>query len=468
MDTLKNAALTILWGLFAIGLLGCTGADVANTLARIEIDSRFIEFYNLMGGERTLGKALGPAFQSDGKVLQYTENALMVFDENKPMGDRFNFEPLGISFQISDPPLPAPEKQPDIPNSNAHIVPGEFAPLFDQLGGVRFVGYPLTGVRWNPEKSRYEQFFEKMGFYQREGETQVHLLPYGLIACRGKQAEPGCSATTSDAIIDTQYLPQPFLPIVKRLGQDFTGAPLSEPQLASDGMLEQVYENVVLAVEPRNLRTIGLRPLPLLTGYQRGPLAPPSSDPRMVFIPLDPTGSLGHNVPRPFIEYIAAHGGQELAGPPIGELFEENGIRRQCFENYCLDYDPAAPDRAQIRPTPLGRIYLRGQNYQPAQIGLLAWETNSHLPPGQAQVLGVRVYNDIANQPMQDIEPTVEISHPNGTVKKMVFPPTSNAGNSYLTVDLPGLKIGDLVVYKVCVSQPGGAPVCVSDSWLVR
>lgn len=468
MDTLKNAVLICLWGMFGFGLLGCAGAGEPNAPARTEIDSRFIEFYNLIGGERTLGKSLGPAFQRDGKIMQYTQNALMVYDERRPVGDRFNFEPLGASFQISDPPLPAPENQPEARYINGYIVPAEFAPLFDQLGGVRFVGYPLTQARWNPEKSRYEQYFEKMGLYHREGETQVYLLPYGLIACRGKQSEPGCPATVSEAIIDMQYLPQPFLPIVKRLGQDFTGAPLSEPYLASDGMLEQVYENVVLAVDPRNLRTISLRPLPALTGYQPGPLVSPSSDPRMVFIPLHPSGTLGHNVPRPFIEYIAAHGGPELAGQPIGELFEENGVRRQCFLNYCLDYDPTAPGGAQIRPTPLGRNYLRLQNYQPAQIGLLAWETNSPVAPGQEQVLGVRVYNDMAGQPMQDPEPTLQITLPNGTVKKLVFPPTSNAGNTYLAVNLPGLKTGDLVVYKVCVSQPGGQPVCVSDSWLVR
>lgn len=468
MDMLKPAMLTTLWWMLAIGILGCAESGAANPAIKIEIDSRFLEFYNLLGGERVLGRAIGPAFQQDGKTLQYTENTLMAYDESKPVGDRFNFELLGASFEISDPPLPAPENQPEARYIEGYVVPAEFAPLFDQLGGTRFVGYPLTQVRWNAEKSRYEQYFEKMGFYQREGEKQVYLLPYGRIACRGRQPAPGCSAIVAEAIIDAEYLPQPFLPIVQRLGQDFTGAPLSEPYLASDGMLEQVYENVVLAVDPRNLRTISLRPLPLLTGYQRAPLVPPVNDHRMAFHALDPSGSLGHNIPKPFLEYIAARGGPELAGPPISELFEENGIRRQCFENYCLDFDPAAPDGAQIRPAPLGRAYLRGQSYQPAQIGLLAWEAHSRIAPGQEQVLGVRAYNGIVDQPMQDIEPTVEISLPNGAVKKLVFPPTSNAGNTYLKVNLPDLKSGDLIAYKVCASQPGGEPVCVSDSWLAR
>lgn len=468
MGALKNFVRIMFLGIFAASLLGCAQSDQANTPNRIEIDSRFIEFYNLMGGERTLGKALGPAFPKDEKIYQYTENVLMVYDESKPIGERFNFEPLGISFQISDPALPASENQPETRFINGYIIPAEFVTFFDQLGGVRFAGYPLTQVRWNPEQSRYEQYFEKIGLYYREGVPGVYLLPYGLISCRARQAEPGCSALSADAIISTEYLPQPFLPIIKRLGQDFTGAPLSEPYRAADGMLEQVYENVVLAVDPGNLRTIGLRPLPLLIGYEPGPLAPPSSDPRMVFFPLDPLNNLGHNIPKPFVEYIAAHGGNELAWPPIGELFEENGILRQCFTNYCLDYDSAAPAGSQIRPTPLGHTYLRRQNYLPAQIRLVVWENKSVIAPGEQQVLGVMVYNDTPSQPMQNIEPTLELYLPDGSLKQMTFAPTSEGGTTYLTIQLPGIKAGQTVNYKVCVTLPGSAPVCVTESWLVR
>lgn len=468
METLKKVALTILWGMFATGLLGCMGAGAANTTVRIDIDTRFSEFYNLIGGERALGKALGPVFQQGVKFMQYTENALLTYDESLPAGERFNFEPLGVSFLISDPPLPAPANQPGVRYLNGHVVFADFVPLFDQLGGLRFVGNPLTEVRLNTEKSRYEQYFEKMGFYQKVGETQVYLLPYGLIACQGLQSKMGCSVVNTDAIINTEYLPQPFLPIVERLKPEFTGAPLSQPYRAADGMLEQVYENVVLAVDPNNLRTISLRPLPTLVGIQTGLFVLPASDPLMAFVTLDSANNLGHNIPRPFLEYIAAHGGNELAGQPIGELFEQNGIRRQCFTNYCLDYDPAAPAGAQIRPAPLGHTYLGLQNYLPAQMRLMVWENKSIIAPGEEQVLGVKVYNDTPGQPMKDIQPTIEITLPNKTVKTMVFPPTSSAGNTYLGVNLPGTKVGDAVTYKVCASQPGGAPVCVTESWLVR
>jgi len=467
---IKKFTLVFFLGMLVIGLVGCGGeANVENTAAGVGIDARFSEFYNLLGGEGQFGKALGPAFQQDAKIMQYTENTLLVYDEGLPSGERFNFEPLGIAFQISDPPLPAPENQPDVRYLNGHVVFADFVPLFDQLGGVRFVGNPLTEVRWNAEQSRYEQYFEKMGFYQRRGEEQVYLLPYGLIACRGRQTEPGCSTIVADAIIaSNEYLPQPFLSIVQRLGQDFTGAPLSEPYRAADGMLEQVYENVVLAVDPGNLRTISLRPLPLLTGYQPGPLAPPSSDPRMVFFLLDPANNLGHNIPKPFLEYIAAHGGNELAWPPIGEMFEENGILRQCFTNYCLDFDSSAPAGSQIRPTPLGHTYLRRQNYLPAQMRLVVWESQSVVAPGEQQVLGVMVYNDTPAQPMQNIEPTLELFLPDGSVREMIFAPTSAGGTTYLTIQQQGIKAGQTVNYKVCVTQPGGAQVCVAESWLAR
>ncbi|MCX7934929.1 MAG: DUF669 domain-containing protein, partial [Planctomycetota bacterium] len=44
---------------------------------------------------------------------------------------------------------------------------------------------------------------------------------------------------------------------------------------------KKIYENIVLAVHPGNLRTIGLRALPLLIGHQRAAFVPPLNDPLM-------------------------------------------------------------------------------------------------------------------------------------------------------------------------------------------
>ena len=60
-----------------------------------------------------------------------------------------------------------------------------------QFFGLRFVGQPLTGVRFNAEKGRLEQYFEKMGFYTLTDDPQhtVRLLAYGSYACQ-EQCSP--------------------------------------------------------------------------------------------------------------------------------------------------------------------------------------------------------------------------------------------------------------------------------------
>jgi hypothetical protein len=423
-----------------------------------------------MGGANLLGNPIAPSFSDGKRLLQFTENVLMAYDESLPPGERFNFEPLGLSFQVQDQGLPVSGEQPNIRYLNGHIIFADFVPLFDQLGGVRFVGNPLTEVRLNTEKSRYEQYFEKMGFYRTLDNNQVHLLPYGLAACRQTQSQLGCQSNIPDAIIESsEYLPQPFLSTVEQLGEKFTGAPLSQPYLATDGRLEQIYENVVLAVDPNDMSTVSLRDLPLRIGLTPQPLAVPSTDELMVFLQLDPNDiSLGHNIPRPFLEYVAMHGGTELSGPPISELYEENGIRRQCFTNYCLDYDPAAPREAQIHLAPLGYLYQSAQTYSTADFNLRVWETDAVITGGQEQVVGVMVYNGTPNQPMKDVQPTLSLTLPGGENQSMVFPPTSAGGTSYLNINLPQVRAGATVTYEVCASQPGATPVCVKESWLVR
>jgi hypothetical protein len=139
--------------------VGCDGTPEPQST----IDTRFSQFYDLQGDEAVLGKAVAPAFSDGARQMQYTDNALLIYDENLPPGERYNFEKLGVLFGQQDPRLPVPEQQ-GIRYINGHVVYAEFVPLFDQLGGVRFVGNPLTEVRLNTQANRYEQYFEKLGF----------------------------------------------------------------------------------------------------------------------------------------------------------------------------------------------------------------------------------------------------------------------------------------------------------------
>lgn len=447
--------------------VGCDGTPEPQST----IDTRFSQFYDLQGGESVLGKAIAPVFSDGTSQMQYTSNALLIYNENLPSGERFNFEKLGVLFDQQDPRLPVPEQQ-GIRYINGHVVYAEFVPLFEQLGGVRFVGNPLTEVRLNTEANRYEQYFEKMGFYRNlaEPENEVHLLPYGLIACRKSHPELGCKSDgLNDAMINpNSYLPQPFMSTVKRLGETFTGAPLSQPYLSADNRLEQIYENIVLSMDPNNFRDIGLRDLPVRIGLSAEPLVAPLGDPLMVFVQLDAVGNLGHNVPNAFLKFIATHGGPDLSGPPTSELYEINGIRRQCFTNYCLDYDPQAPAGANIRLAPLGYEYGRLMEFIPAQFNLRVWEIEPIIAPGKAQAIGVMVYNITPNQPVANLEPTLELTLPEGEKQKLVFPPTTANGTAYLNIPLAEIKSGATITYEVCASQPGSTPICVKDAWLVK
>ncbi|GAB4500702.1 MAG: hypothetical protein Fur0035_02420 [Anaerolineales bacterium] len=449
--------------LFGLALLtgACTPPASAPTQG---IDPLFRDFYSLRGGETILGRALGPAYIAENKNYQLTANALLAFDPSQPQGEKFSFAPLGDELVSADPPLPADPATPGL--LNGHLIYSEFIGKFQELGEVRFVGAPLTEVRINREANRVEQYFERLGLYIDLADPQrtVRLLPYGLIACHKQPASPGCSASGGGEAIITNLPPEPFLPLLDRLGTSFTGKPLSAAYLAEDGNLEQVYENVVLAAPPDNLRALFLRPLPQMVGIASQPLSAPRNEPGLTFMPQN--DGLGYNVATEFIQYAARHGATEMSGAPTTELFEVNGVRRQCFTNYCLDFDASAPAGAQIRPAPLGYDYWRARTSLTPGLELQIWENFPYLAAGETQVIGLLVYNQSPSQPLKDLQPTLTLTLPDGSQQNAVFPPSSVSGTSYLS--WTDTRQTGTYKYTVCVTWPGAEAVCHAESWLVR
>jgi hypothetical protein len=386
----------------------------------------------------------------------------MVYRPSAPTGEQFTFLALAQNFVTEDctPEGLAISGQTTV---GKHVIYDEFLVMFNRMGGLRFVGQPVTEVRINDEESRYEQYFENMGFYKliSDPPEAVHLLPYGLIECH-RNEKLNCNGNFQNAMPE-DFHPQPFLPILRRLGS-LPGKPLSQVYLSPDSKYEQVYENVVLVFDPQNPRTISFRALPENVGFKAQAPVTLRNDERLSFWQTD--GELGHNVPIPFITYIAEHGGPELSGQPISELFEVNGLRQQCFSNYCLEYDPAAPKEYQIRPVNLGYEYLKRQGFSLPDLQVRIWENFPVLKPGETQVLGVLVYNGTPNSPMKNVQPEVTIFLGGASTQKLTFPATSAAGRSFLNV--PGGKLPGLLEYEICVSWPGGAPVCEKDSWIVK
>lgn len=437
-----------------------------------QVDPLFREFYNYLGGRDTLGVAISSTQILGNLQGQYTESALLVYDPEAPSSQYFRLAPLARDLGINEPPVPAPVDT-NIRFIEGHTLYSEFIPLYGKLGGARFVGRPLTEVHFNPEKKRYEQFFENVGFYRMEGEPpgNAHLLAYGAWQCH-----TDCrSVQATNAIIDLpSQMNSPFKEALDTLGTNFTGFALTEAFMAQDGKTEQIFENLVLAKDASG--QVSVRPLYEKLGMLAGPLVSPASgvDSPMYFYKIK--DEKGHNVPDYFMDYINQHGGFGVSGPPVAELANSKGqILRQCFVNLCLLYDPDAIESLRIRPDPVGYTY-KSLYYQPveksfastqslSQVSVQVWEAYPMVSSNQNQEIGVSVLDD--NQPMVSVEPVLVLTLPDGKQQPYTLAPTGKDGQTH--IDLPPIAAsnGTLVPYQVCIHNVTGDKFCVKDSYLI-
>jgi hypothetical protein len=211
------------------------------------VDSLFSEFYTFLGGEDTLGPAISPLIESGNLRFQYTEAGMMEYDPLSTVSKRFQLAPLGIILGVAEPPGPDPGK-PGERYINGHVIYEAFEPMYERLGGARFVGRPLTEAHHNPEKRRIEQYFENLGFYQLEDDQsgKVYLLAYGAYVCDRQCRYQPPSASLPGQI---PYLPEPFASTTAHLGLDFVGLTLTQPYLAEDGKMEVIFQNVVMVLD---------------------------------------------------------------------------------------------------------------------------------------------------------------------------------------------------------------------------
>ncbi len=436
------------------------------------VDSIFREFYSLLGGERNLGYAISPMVEYGDVKMQYTEAVLMRYDAIAPASQRYSLAPLGLELNVTDPPFVLPE-QSGTRIVDGYIVYDEFASLYDALQGARFVGKPLTQVRIDYERGRIEQYFENVGFYRLMDDPPktVHLLAYGSWKC---DAYCRYESQASSAVAPQPIFPEPLISSLARLGADFAGRPLSEPYMASDGMLEQVYTNIVVYADPANVRLIALRPISSQVGYAPTALVGRSDDQRMVFYPLE--NGLGHLVPKVFEDFITLHGGMEISGNPTTEVFQEGSIYRQCFTSYCLDYDPAAAETLRVRLAPLGERYLKNNPPQqvaeaPSQAPGVAYhlavsEAHSLISSEQEQVVTLEITASSDQTPVSDLEASLELTLPDGTRSGYHFQPTGEDGRSSVALPPVSGPNGTLIPYQICLNG-GTSPQCVLDSYVI-
>jgi hypothetical protein len=472
----------ILLGLTILFLMASCREKNTNTesaeAGTFPVASVFSDFYEKLGGEEILGPAISPWFTKNSFEYQFTLNALLVYDPDAPSSQRVGLAPLAQEWGIEQSAEPPPKSTSGV-YLNGHNIWEEVLDLYQQHGS-RVLGLPLTGVTFNHEKQRYEQYLTNVGFYRWANDPpgEIHLLPYGAWMCG-----ESCEYSVEDAL--PQKLPLPpadeeirsideiFMQVSSRLGTDFTGAALTLAYLADDGNYEKIYENIVLFTNPLTPTQVSLRPLPSMIGILPDPPVPQNPNTGMYFYPVE--NDLGYNVPVYFLDAITMHGTMEIAGAPFTELHATaKGSSQQCFTNICLEYLPSAPASLRIRPSPLGYEYLKRMSpiakeippsQEPGMIGLQVWERYPLLPLDESQEFGIAIYED--NLPLQGVDFTLKVVLPDGTSQSYYLLPTNEQGKTSMSLDPIDAPNGAVIPYQVCVIGLTNPAVCVVDTFVI-
>ncbi len=445
----------------------------------LPVDPLFKEFYQALGGQAVLGPVLTGLVEREARKCQFTEAVLMCFNPSEAESSRqYRLEPLGYGLQVQDDPqLPVPPGAGSRDLGGGFRLYDEFASLYERIYGDLYAGRPLTQVRANLETGRYEQFFENVGFYRdfNAAPGDVHLLPYGAYQC-----EPGCAARSEEywKIVRSGRITQLFELTLSSAVRAGLGRPIAQPRMAEDGMFEQVYENAILYASPDDLAHIHLRPL--VTWLNFVAVQPPvEKNPHEQLIFYETENGLGHNVPLFFDAFIGSLGGREQAGQPITEIFPENNgsIYRQCFENLCLDYNPAAPEGARVSLAGLGWLWLQQRDpgavalkrFTPETVQLSLEERSPQVARGEQQQVSLLVLDRATGEPMGWVAGRLSLNLPDRPALELAVPPTGPDGRA--SVDLPpldGLENMSVVEYRVCLELPDDPQVCAVDSFVYR
>jgi hypothetical protein len=229
-----------------------------------------------------------------------------------------------------------------------------------------------------------------------------------------------------------------------------------------------------------DLEAARLRPISTLLNSPQtepGPQKYTSSD-GMVFYTVK--GGKGYHVPLVFDQFIAAHGGMDYSGSPIDEVFQYTGnVYRQCFENYCLDYDASASESARVRLAPLGIQYLQqisgnsaptleSADLSAGNLVLSVAEQSNQVAASDQQKIDILVSQRSNQQPVTNVTATLVIALPDGSQYTASFPATGLDGRASLLVPaMKGVANGTILKYQVCLDGTDGNPVCATGSYLI-
>jgi hypothetical protein len=475
MFSLKSKLIFFVFSLLIILFLtACNSSADASSQGTYSVDPIFQDFYKEFGGESVLGPAISPIFVKEGVTYQYIVSGLIAYDPNQMALTRFHFSPIAsVEWGISDLAEPAPS-DPNILYANGHRIWEEVTSFYNRYG-PEIIGFPVTGVRVNDEKQRYEQYFEGIGFFRdyTDPPGQIYLMPYGSWMCGDicQYQESDADPPSPSYLREYSETEQLFLQESERLGYGYTGNPLASPNMAADGYFEMVFENVAMFIDSSDGSQIKLRPLPSQLGIQSDPPTQETKADWLTFYEV--SEGLGYNVPNSFSTYIADHGGMVYSGAPITEyrLLSDGGYS-QCFSNLCLEYHPTAPEQLKVRLHGFGNEYLTngsttttvGSSIADA-LQINVWEEYPLIPSGQRQVINVEASQKDA--PMSGIELSLLVKQPDGIVKSYKLNPTGEGGTTSIELDPINGPNGSIIQYDVCVIGAVTPQLCFTRSYTI-
>jgi hypothetical protein len=433
------------------------------------VDSIFTDFYETLGGEAILGPAISNVETSDGLTKQYTEAGLMIFDPTAAESSRFALAPLGVELGTGEGDLLG-KAYATGRIINGYLIISEFLVEYERLGGARFVGKPIGEAIYNAKKRRIEQYFENLGFFQLEGESRIHLMPYGAYACDRKcrNQEPIAGIPVLQSI-----LPDTFLKKTLELGLPFVGKPLTGVHFTPDGKQEVIFENLVLFADMETSPEVRVRPIADQIGDFAEDPAKSQNSPLNVF--YETADGFGYDVPMYFAEFLEDNGGTDIAGDPISHVFSpQPGIYWQCFTNLCLQFNLNVEGDERLRPVPLGVEYkdlhydevIDFQSSQALEnLEMKVWEEESFVTSHGTQVIHLALFE--GRKPLKNFEPILLVTMPDGSQRKAHYEPSDENGRTSIGLAPIDAPSGTLIAYKVCLFTIDGEPRCVGDNYLI-
>ncbi|HDD62014.1 MAG: hypothetical protein DRI65_12275 [Chloroflexota bacterium] len=467
--------VTLILILFVVGIISACSGSERNSAGYYLVDPQFSDLYERLQGEKTLGPPISNKKYLSGTNLekQYFEGVVMIYDPDH--SPRYYLDPVGIEAGFSDLPNQQPEN-PGVRYLNGFVVPVEFSHFYDQMGGGRWVGLPLTRARLNPDKGRVEQYFENMGFFRFEDDPPgtVHLMPYGLWKCAGECSQYPGVQNAGISSSEVEEIQSPFGEAIARFGTSFTGDTISSAYHAADGSIEQIFKNVVLFQDPDSPMGVSLRPVSSLLERVDQNYQIRQNGAEDYFRDLE--NGNGYYIPAYFMEFIDRYFGFGISGEPITQLEEiRDGVSQQCFENYCLLFDAAAGEGQQVRILPQGQKY-KEEFYRDAgkpktetpvvrNIQMDIWEQMPQISSQEKQQIGACVHEE--GKPLTNVQAFIKVNPEGQGSSTFFFDPTDSGGCAFLELEPIQAANGTTVDYQVCFQGLGDQEYCKKDSYLI-